>query len=57
VASRVSVAVAGRLVADVMISAKELLRCRSYDLTELTNQVLKEKRQEIDVDMLRSMFT
>ena len=54
--SRASMAVAGRLVADIMISAKELIRCRSYDLTEVTNQVLKEKRHEIDQDIIRSMF-
>jgi len=28
-------AAAGRLLMDVMISAKELIRCRSYDLTEV----------------------
>jgi len=29
-------AAAGRLMMDTMISAKELIRCRSYDLTEVT---------------------
>ena len=28
-------AAAGRLLLDTMISAKELIRCRSYDLTEV----------------------
>jgi len=28
---------AGRLVLDTMISARELIRCRSYDLTEVSN--------------------
>jgi len=28
-------ATAGRLILDAMISAKELIRCRSYDLTEV----------------------
>jgi len=28
-------AAAGRLIMDTMISAKELIRCRSYDLTEV----------------------
>jgi len=28
-------AIAGRLVVDTMISAKELIRCRSYDLAEV----------------------
>jgi DNA polymerase alpha subunit A len=32
--------VCGRLVCDVKISSKELIRARSYDLTELVNQVL-----------------
>jgi len=28
-------AAVGRLILDTMISAKELIRCRSYDLTEV----------------------
>lgn len=31
---------AGRLVLDTMISAKELIRCRSYDLTEVCKESL-----------------
>ena len=49
-------AASGRLVCDVKISAKELIRCRSYDLTELVSHVLKKKRAEIDVDMLRGYY-
>jgi len=30
-----SSAAVGRLILDTMISAKELIRCRSYDLTEV----------------------
>ncbi|ELU17443.1 hypothetical protein CAPTEDRAFT_228337 [Capitella teleta] len=52
-----STAVSGRLVCDVKISAKELIRCRSYDLTELVFQVLKgEKRSEIDGDQILSYY-
>ena len=49
-------AASGRLVCDVKISAKELIRCRSYDLTELVSHVLKKKRSEIDVDMIRGYY-
>uniref|UniRef100_A0A7N6BPU2 DNA polymerase n=1 Tax=Anabas testudineus TaxID=64144 RepID=A0A7N6BPU2_ANATE len=37
-------ATCGRLVCDVEISAKELIRCKSYHLTELAAQVLKTER-------------
>jgi DNA polymerase alpha subunit A len=46
----------GRLVCDVMISAKELLRCKSYDLTELTNQILHRKRREIEYEEIKNMY-
>ncbi len=49
-------AASGRLVCDVQISARELIRCRSYDLTELTSHVLKKKRLEIDPDMIRGYY-
>ena len=49
-------ACSGRLLCDVKISAKELIRCRSYDLTELASFILKEKRVEVDVDQIRSLF-
>ncbi|ESN96944.1 hypothetical protein HELRODRAFT_193403 [Helobdella robusta] len=39
---------AGRLLCDVQLSARELIRCRSYDLTELTNHVLKERRKMVE---------
>ena len=52
----VASATCGRLVCDVKLSAKELIRCRSYDLTELVSQVLKDKRQAIDADEIRSKF-
>jgi len=41
----------GRLVCDTKINAKELIRCKSYDLTELTNVVLnKMVRSKVDVE-------
>ena len=54
--SSVASAACGRLVCDVKISAKELIRCRSYDLTELVNQVLKGKRQVVDAEEIPSRF-
>lgn len=49
-------AACGRLVCDVKISARELIRCRSYDLTELTSQILKQKRTELDYDQIKNMY-
>ena len=46
----------GRLVCDIKISAKELIRCRSYDLTELISQVLHEKRQEVDPEQIPAIY-
>eukprot|EP00794_Sanderia_malayensis_P010093 gene10093-11124_t len=40
----------GRLICDTKISAKELMRCKSYDLTELSRVILNNIREEIDVD-------
>lgn len=49
-------AACGRMVCDVKISAKELIRVRSYDLTELVHHVLKQKRIEVDYDSVRNMY-
>ena len=49
-------ACSGRIVTDIMISAKELIRSRSYDLTELVSQVLKERRHEVDTDQIRNYY-
>ena len=43
-------AATGRLVCDVKVSAKELIRCKSYDITELVSVVLNDQRQEIPSD-------
>ena len=39
-----------------MVSAKELIRCRSYDLQELTSHILKMNRQSFDADQIRQTF-
>ncbi|GFN73923.1 DNA polymerase, partial [Plakobranchus ocellatus] len=49
-------AVCGRMMCDVQISARELIRCRSYDLTVLTSDVLKQHRIEADYEEVKSMF-
>lgn len=49
-------ACSGRLVTDITISAKELIRCRSYDLTELVSHVLKDRRHEVDPDQIRNYY-
>ncbi|XP_014669272.1 PREDICTED: DNA polymerase alpha catalytic subunit-like [Priapulus caudatus] len=49
--------VAGRLVVDMKISAQELIRCRSYDLTELVGHVLHRNRIEIPPESIHNMFT
>ncbi|KAK2155699.1 hypothetical protein LSH36_233g04020 [Paralvinella palmiformis] len=46
----------GRLVCDVKISSKELIRCRSYDLTELISHVLHEKRHEVDPEQIPVIY-
>ena len=53
-------ATVGRLVADLKISAKELIRCKSYELGALAEKCLKagdeEKRQPLDPDTLRKAY-
>ncbi|XP_062521858.1 DNA polymerase alpha catalytic subunit-like isoform X2 [Corticium candelabrum] len=50
------IAMAGRMMCDVKLSSKELIRCSSYDLTALTQVVLKRKRVAIDNEDLQKMF-
>lgn len=38
----------GRVICDIKSSAMELIRARSYDLTELSSQLLNKKRREYD---------
>ncbi|XP_068733005.1 DNA polymerase alpha catalytic subunit-like [Montipora capricornis] len=46
----------GRMVCDVKISSKELIRCKSYDLTALSWAVLQLRREEIDQDEIPNKF-
>uniref|UniRef100_A0A671R8V1 DNA polymerase n=1 Tax=Sinocyclocheilus anshuiensis TaxID=1608454 RepID=A0A671R8V1_9TELE len=50
-------ATCGRLVCDVEISAKELIRCKSYNLTELAAQILKTERVVVPPENIRSFYS
>ncbi|XP_066519942.1 DNA polymerase alpha catalytic subunit isoform X2 [Hoplias malabaricus] len=50
-------AACGRLVCDVEISAKELIRCKSYHLTELAAQILKTERAVIPPENIRNFYS
>ncbi|XP_062841851.1 DNA polymerase alpha catalytic subunit [Trichomycterus rosablanca] len=50
-------AACGRLVCDVEISAKELIRCRSYNLTELSSQILKMERTVVPPENIRNLYS
>ncbi|KAM4718751.1 DNA polymerase alpha catalytic subunit isoform 2-T2 [Anableps anableps] len=50
-------ATCGRLVCDVEISAKELIRCKSYHLTELAAQVLKVERVTVPQENIRNLYS
>lgn len=47
---------AGRLICDIKIMAKELIRSISYDLTELSANILKKGRFEVDQILLPGYF-
>lgn len=49
-------ATCGRLVCDVEISAKELIRCKSYHLTELAAHILKVERVTIPQENIRNLY-
>lgn len=49
-------AACGRMICDVEISAKELIRCKSYHLPELVRQVLKTERITILPEEIRNMY-
>lgn len=49
-------ATCGRLVCDVEISAKELIRCKSYHLTELTAHILKVERATVPQENIRNLY-
>ncbi|XP_057574398.1 DNA polymerase alpha catalytic subunit isoform X3 [Hippopotamus amphibius kiboko] len=50
-------ATCGRMICDVEISAKELIRCKSYHLSELVQQILKTERVVIPMENLRNMYS
>uniref|UniRef100_A0AAR2JSV1 DNA-directed DNA polymerase n=1 Tax=Pygocentrus nattereri TaxID=42514 RepID=A0AAR2JSV1_PYGNA len=50
-------AACGRLVCDVEISAKELIRCKSYHLTELAAQILKTERAVVSPENIRNLYS
>ncbi|XP_074248318.1 DNA polymerase alpha catalytic subunit isoform X1 [Saimiri boliviensis] len=50
-------ATCGRMICDVEISAKELIRCKSYHLSELVQQILKTERAVIPVENIRNMYS
>ncbi|XP_060090074.1 DNA polymerase alpha catalytic subunit [Heteronotia binoei] len=50
-------AACGRMICDVEISAKELIRCKSYHLSELVSQVLKMERVTIPPEEIRNMYS
>ncbi|XP_019480791.1 PREDICTED: DNA polymerase alpha catalytic subunit [Hipposideros armiger] len=50
-------ATCGRMICDVEISAKELMRCKSYHLSELVQQILKMERVVISMENVRNMYS
>ncbi|NWR74366.1 DPOLA polymerase, partial [Centropus unirufus] len=50
-------ATCGRMICDVEISAKELIRCKSYHLSELVHQVLKVEKATILPEEIRNMYS
>ncbi|XP_062982560.1 DNA polymerase alpha catalytic subunit [Elgaria multicarinata webbii] len=50
-------ATCGRMICDVEISAKELIRCKSYHLSELVSQILKMERVTILSEEIRNMYS
>uniref|UniRef100_A0A2K5JMQ7 DNA polymerase n=1 Tax=Colobus angolensis palliatus TaxID=336983 RepID=A0A2K5JMQ7_COLAP len=50
-------ATCGRMICDVEISAKELIRCKSYHLSELVQQILKTERVVIPMENIRNMYS
>ncbi|CAB3994881.1 DNA polymerase alpha catalytic subunit, partial [Paramuricea clavata] len=50
-------ATCGRLVCDVKVSSQELIRCKSYDLTELSKVILKSDRCSISEEDTPEMYS
>ncbi|XP_078513931.1 DNA polymerase alpha catalytic subunit [Lissotriton helveticus] len=50
-------AACGRMICDVQISAKELIRCKSYHLSELVLQILKTERIVMSAESIRNSYS
>ncbi|XP_075053924.1 DNA polymerase alpha catalytic subunit [Mixophyes fleayi] len=50
-------AACGRLICDIEISAKELIRCKSYNLSELVHHILKTERIMIPPENFRNAYS
>ncbi|XP_030058230.1 DNA polymerase alpha catalytic subunit isoform X2 [Microcaecilia unicolor] len=50
-------AACGRMICDIEISAKEMIRCKSYHLSELVHQILKTERVTIPPENIRSAYS
>ncbi|XP_071994025.1 DNA polymerase alpha catalytic subunit [Engystomops pustulosus] len=50
-------AACGRIICDIEISAKELIRCKSYHLSELVHHVLKTERVLIPPENIRNAYS
>ncbi|PKU39294.1 dna polymerase alpha catalytic subunit [Limosa lapponica baueri] len=48
-------AACGRMICDVEVSAKELIRCKSYHLSELVHQILKTEKTTILPEEIRNI--
>ncbi|RWS28943.1 hypothetical protein B4U80_08517 [Leptotrombidium deliense] len=47
---------AGRLVCDIKLSAKELIRLKDYELTELVAEIMRKSRFEVEQRMLPAFY-
>ncbi|XP_062939609.1 DNA polymerase alpha catalytic subunit isoform X2 [Cynocephalus volans] len=50
-------ATCGRMICDVEISARELIRCKSYHLSELVQQILRTERVVIPIEDVQNMYS
>ncbi|XP_040194138.1 DNA polymerase alpha catalytic subunit isoform X1 [Rana temporaria] len=50
-------AACGRIICDIQISAKELIRCKSYHLSELVHHILKTERFGFPPENIRSAYS
>lgn len=46
----------GRVLCDVKIMSKELIRCKNYDLPTLTEQIIHKRRTDVPLESIRNMF-